>query len=281
MQSMFEKTRIVLDGIVYVNHLTGNLPGSHTEFRTEGAQYYQLLYKLSGEAQITFDGKTVREQADDLRFTPNPMCFDHPPYYAADVIQQGESINIAFASASPLPREIMVYRSECAQTLKPLFQKMQKIWYLRHEGYEYRCMAIFYEILAVLSAAEACYLPPQVYEQIRPAIEYIDRHFTEENIDCTELAKMCGISQTYLTRLFQKRFSMPPNQYILSKKLQHACDLLRSSQYKVNEVAEKAGFVNTHYFSRMFKRHMGVSPSAYGKIQTFPLPAGQIHPDGE
>lgn len=262
---MFQNDRIVIDQILYVNRLTGNPPDSHTEYSTEGVRHYQLLYKLSGEALITYDRKTIREKAGDLRLTPNPANFARPPYYAADVIEQGESINIAFSSPSALPAEIEVYTAECAQALKPLFQKMQKLWYVKHEGYYYRCMAILYEILSVMAESEAHYLPLQVYAQIRPAIEYIDQHFAQGSIDCAALAQMCGISQTYLTRLFRKRFSMPPNQYILTKKLQYACELLQTRQYRVNEVADKAGFVNTHYFSRVFKNHIGVSPSAYVK----------------
>ena len=87
--------------------------------------HYQLLYKLSGEAVITFDQRTVTERANDVRFLPNPADFDDAPIYMADVLEQGESINVGFTSDTPLPKEILVKTYANSLVLKQLFQKMQ------------------------------------------------------------------------------------------------------------------------------------------------------------
>ena len=105
---MFKNDKIIINEIIFVNRSIGNEKGSHTEFKTDHIHYYQLLYKLSGEAIISFDRKKVTEKADNLRFLPNPTDFKYSPLYTADVVEKGESINIGFTSYTPLPKEIIV-----------------------------------------------------------------------------------------------------------------------------------------------------------------------------
>jgi len=260
---MIQNDRIRIGEIISVNHLIGNKKGSHTEFPTDNCKYYQLLYKLSGEAVITYGTKTVRETADDLRLTPDPQLFSKPPAYYADVISEGASINISFTTDSPLPCEITVRGYNSAPTLKTLFGKLQKLWYYKHDGYYYRCLAVLYEIFAVIAEEETRYLPSKTYKLIQPAIGYIDEHFTEQVISNLHLADLCGISQAYMTKLFKTQFGASPNQYIITKKLQYACDLLKSGEYSVSEVAQKVGFSSAYYFSRVFRERIGICPSKY------------------
>lgn len=262
---MFDCNRINIKDIIFVNHLVGNKKGSYTEYKTKGVFHYQLLYKLSGEAVITFDGKTVREKEDELRFTPNPANFDYPPLYTADVIEKGESINIGFISDTPLPKEILVKKYECFTNLKHLFQKMQKYWYYKQEGYYYKCMSILYDIFAEISKAESNYLSSNLYKQIIPAIEYIDHNFTKQDINCEHLAKLCNISHTYMTKLFNSKFGVSPKKYILLKKLEYARDLLNARQYSIKDISEMVGFPNTYYFSRIFKNCFGICPTKYSQ----------------
>ena len=120
---MFHNDRIKINDIIFVNHRIGNKKGSYTKFETDYTFHYQLLYKLSGEAIITFDKKQVTEKADCLRFLPNPAHFRYAPLYTAEVIEQGESINIGFTSDFPLPDEIIVKKYNNSLILKQLFPR--------------------------------------------------------------------------------------------------------------------------------------------------------------
>ena len=262
---MIHHDKIKINDIIFVNHRIGNKKGSYTKFETDYVFHYQLLYKLSGEAIITFDRKQVTEKADCLRFLPNPAHFRYAPLYTAEVIEQGESINIGFTSDSPLSNEITVKKYDNSRILKQLFQKLQKYWYYKPDGYYYKSMSVLYDIFAEISKAETNYLPSHIYSKIQPAIEYIDNNFTNQNIDCDHLANLCNISHTYMTKLFKKRFGITPVKYIMSKKLQYACELINTRHYSINEISEIAGFSNVYYFSRVFKNNIGCSPSEYIK----------------
>ena len=103
---------------------------------------------------------------------------------------------------------------------------------------------------------------------ILPAINYIGEHFTDLNIDCEFLAKLCGISHTYMSKLFNKHFGISPNKYIIKKKLEYASELLNDMTYSVNEVAKLSGFANEYYFSKTFKKHFYINPSSFAKSLT-------------
>ena len=60
---MIHHDKIKINDIIFVNHRIGNKKGSYTKFETDYVFHYQLLYKLSGEAIITFDRKQVTEKA--------------------------------------------------------------------------------------------------------------------------------------------------------------------------------------------------------------------------
>ena len=260
---MLSNNKICITDIIYVNRLIGNESGTHTEFKTHTLTHCQLLYKLSGKAKITYGGKTVTEKADSVRFLPPSNIFNFQPKYTADVIEKGESINIAFTSDSPLPNEITVRSYGASPLLKNLFIKLHKCWFYKHEGYYHKCVSLLYEIIATLENFEKSYLCSKTYKTIIPAINYIDEHFTENALDCDMLASICGISHTYMSRIFKKHFGISPIKYIITKRLEYACELIKGKEKTINEIATITGFSSAYYFSRAFKSNIGVCPTEY------------------
>ena len=260
---MLKNEKITVNEIIYAYHIVGGARGAHTEYNLDGVSHCQLLYKLSGEARISFAGKSITERAHDVRFLPSPTAFDTPPEYTSEVLEQGECINVAFVTRSPLPREITVKNFAALHAVKEAFEKLERIWYYKRDGYYHKCMSLLYEILAKISVSERDYLSSSSYRKIEPAIDYIEGHFREKNIDCDYLAKLSGVSHTYMTKIFKKHFGLSPNAYIIHKKIQYAKDLLKTREYTTADVAEASGFASPYYFSRAFKKSVGVPPSKY------------------
>lgn len=89
---------------------------------------------------------------------------------------------------------------------------------------------------------------------------YTDSHFELDNY-----LKSLPFNYDYLRKLFKKELGMTPHQYLSDLRLQGAADLLYSSGtgYSVADIAMLCGFREPLYFSRMFKKKYGVSPSYY------------------
>lgn len=78
-----------------------------------------------------------------------------------------------------------------------------------------------------------------------------------------ELARAANLSDSRFRELFKKLIGMSPKQYCLQKQIEEAKELLVSSDLCIHEVSERVGMTNSHYFSRIFSKKTGVTPSEY------------------
>jgi two-component system response regulator YesN len=127
------------------------------------------------------------------------------------------------------------------------------------------------EILEKLEA-----LLPQAEEETEPrevipgdenrfishAIAYMRENLTQE-LSLTAVAAAAGISAAYLSALFTKTKGMTFVDYYQKMRVDWACDYLRDPRMKIYEIAYRVGFQSDKYFSRVFKKVTGKSPSEY------------------
>lgn len=101
------------------------------------------------------------------------------------------------------------------------------------------------------------------YARIRKAGEYVNTYYYK-NITTEQLCKAAGYSPAQLRRLFPKVYGCTPKDYILKKKLEHVCRILKEEPEKnVEEIAYLLGFCSPTYFCYVFKKKIGLSPGAY------------------
>ncbi|MBL7016029.1 MAG: PocR ligand-binding domain-containing protein [Kiritimatiellales bacterium] len=106
------------------------------------------------------------------------------------------------------------------------------------------------------------------YDLIEPVIERIHTR-PEEPLSLTEAARLSNRSPSTVSRLFKKITGRSFKQYQTDSRLQFAAELLTaSSNLPVSEVARRAGFEDPFYFSRIFHKYTGFSPSDYRNKET-------------
>lgn len=96
------------------------------------------------------------------------------------------------------------------------------------------------------------------------AISYIENHFNEE-ISLRLLADLSHYSERHFIRIFNETYHTTPLNYIISLRIRSACVLLAESHISIRDIALQCGFNNLNYFSRIFKKHRGVTPTQYRK----------------
>ena len=99
---------------------------------------------------------------------------------------------------------------------------------------------------------------------IQKAIDYIDNHVSEP-ITLSQIATHLHLSREYVAGLFKKETGMTVSQYVNEQKLMRACDLLRDTPQNLTEIALSLGYSDYSYFSYIFKKRFGVSPSHFLK----------------
>ncbi len=98
---------------------------------------------------------------------------------------------------------------------------------------------------------------------IMDAIAYIDENYANPKISVKTAAESLGISEGHLSHLFRKETDFTFLSYLTQCRVRMAKKLLQNYQYKVYEVAEQVGYRDIAYFSVIFKKAVGVSPSEY------------------
>ncbi|MCF7838917.1 MAG: AraC family transcriptional regulator [Candidatus Marinimicrobia bacterium] len=92
--------------------------------------------------------------------------------------------------------------------------------------------------------------------------QILDTRF-DEPLSISEIARDLRIHPDYLGRIFARATGEPPVRYLIRKRLEAACELLRLNQSPIAEVARLVGIENPYYFSRLFRQRYGLTPSAY------------------
>ncbi len=93
---------------------------------------------------------------------------------------------------------------------------------------------------------------------------YLENNY-EKNITITQAALNFNISRAYLRNLFYNENGMSPQEYLINLRLRRAEFLLMNNEYSITKVAMAVGYNDVLQFSRIFKKHNGVSPTDYRK----------------
>ena len=100
--------------------------------------------------------------------------------------------------------------------------------------------------------------------EIDRVVSYFSEHYNEQiNID--DYAKQNFVSTSWLIRNFRLYTGITPKQFIMKKRIYNAEILLQNQHYSINEIARIVGYDNPLYFSRIFQKTKGISPSEYRK----------------
>lgn len=96
------------------------------------------------------------------------------------------------------------------------------------------------------------------------SLRYIDEHL-DSDLNNQKLAHAAGFSEDHFVRLFRKHVGQTPAQYVLERRIATAAERLVFSSDGIDRIADACGFPDRFYFSRMFRRRMGLPPAAYRK----------------
>lgn len=101
---------------------------------------------------------------------------------------------------------------------------------------------------------------------VRKAAAYIDANLSGE-LGLQKIAEALNLSASYLSDLFKKETGKTITAYIQKRRVEYAKNLLETTPLQVQTIAQHCGILDVHYFSRIFKQTVGMTPTAYRNAQ--------------
>ncbi len=157
--------------------------------------------------------------------------------------------------------EPYVLESEFSPKIKDLFYKMIDQYMTNAPFLQYSLACLLEEILLTIAVNRE---RNNGYRTFKKSIKYIHANYIEK-IQIPYLAKLEGLSNSRYIALFTKEFGKPPSEYILELRLGRASELLLTTDMPISLVGSSSGYKDQYFFSKIFKKHMGMSPYEYRK----------------
>lgn len=115
-----------------------------------------------------------------------------------------------------------------------------------------------------------------------PLVQKVINHINlnlDSQLSLKPLAEMCFISPSYLSNLFKQETGSTLTDYINTQRVQRAAYFLQTTASSISTIAESVGILDVNYFTKIFKKIMGVTPTQYRRDQQGRLPSYDIPPD--
>lgn len=146
--------------------------------------------------------------------------------------------------------------------LMPICAKMHHYLHIIMPEAEYEFQLIFSQFLLELSKCLRKETGSVSSTLLNKIIYYIHENLSKP-LSLNDLAEHFNISKSYLVKLFRQSLNTSVTVYINRTKMDHAAQLLRTSMMNVSEISAFLGYHDPAYFSRVFKKYFGQSPSKY------------------
>ncbi len=239
--------------------------------RPRGRLDFQLLYIASGKTHFFFNGTEEIVTAGHMVIY-RPKEEQKYYYYGTDqpevywVHFTGNNVKNILRQYGIADSSHVIYTGTSLEYKRIFTQMIQELQICR-ESYEEYLVLLLRQIFIMIqrqSANRPKTLGGYLENEMEAAATYFREHYnTSINIENYTASR--GMSISWFIRSFKEFIGFTPMQYILSLRITNAQNLLQNTEYNVTEIADIVGYDNPLYFSRLFKKQSGISPSEFRK----------------
>lgn len=252
----------------YRLHTTPVIETPHPEGRND----YQLLYISEGKGYFYFKGRkkpTIVEKGNMILFRPKePQVYY---YYVKDKTEvywvhfTGWKVE-EYLERYELPKKENVIYTGLSPDYPWIYNQIIRELQLQRENYEDMISLYMHHIFITINRyiKEARQTKNETINDIERAVHYFNENFSKQ-ISIEQYANEHLMSVNWFIHSFKNVMKVSPLQYIVSLRIDAAKGYLEKTGKNVAEISNAVGYDNALYFSRLFKKYTGLSPSEYKK----------------
>lgn len=239
--------------LVYVRH---NLSGKAPRISPSSITFFDLTVLLSGKLEYTIDGKETLLESGDVIFIPTGSVRARRE---SDVNVDYISFNFTSSCDFKLPLVMKnAVRSEVAMLVTAYDKMCKHAYYDNKEKAEYLCGCIISVLKDIAAASQYSPLTKKIMSHIHSDIS--------QKITLEEIGRLTFFSPIYCDTVFKKETGRSIIDYVLDRRIDEAKKLLLEGTMSLSQIGETLGFGDYNYFSRVFKKRSGYSPTAYRRL---------------
>ncbi len=259
--------------IHYCNGKKYREPGQFSAKMARTLNHHELIFVCNGKGSFKIRNKQYPIKKGMLIIiTPNvPYSIELDDSVPAGVL----TIHFSFAGISfqdgkwDINEKIRVSLGQPVQELKDYyhieeqFQKLVNCWNEKLPGYEFMARTMFQQL--IIDIMENRNKQSESYGtslKVERIIQYMHRNINAK-VTLPELSKLVHMTPAYMSRTFKEATGYTIIEYFNKLKIDKSKELLVEGNKKVKEVAQELGFTDEFYFSRMFKKIEGITPSQF------------------
>ncbi|MFR4350624.1 MAG: AraC family transcriptional regulator [Roseburia sp.] len=243
----------------------------------------ELIRVLKGSFPLTVGSQLYRMNAGDIVFIQDGMLHGGMPencVYECIVFDMKlllkerhicqKQIEAIMNHELLLNQLLPGHNSSIAQIAAALFSAMPE----KYPGYEFTVLGTLYQLIGMI-LKENLYSLRSAHEQqisyrlkqLKQVLRYIEDHYAED-VSLDDLASIAGMNPKYFCRFFRQITLRTPIDYLNYYRIECAREQLAATDASITEVALGCGFNDISYFTKTFKKYMGLTPRQYMK-QTY------------
>ncbi len=230
-----------------------------TSFRTQ--YFYTWHFVISGSGYLEIYDNTYRIKGGDMFFIPpdtKMRYYPDPndPWEYVWLSLKGDTA-VAYSQQAGFSPRSPVRPIRHVEKTKAVLRRLLDLVMDGDSGY-FGVLSAFFEIMEISTARSAV-------TGIRQVKALLDENFATPAFSVEQFCRDVGISHAHLLRLFKEAYGVTLIQYIRQKRIDLACELLRTTDLSVSSVAYSCGFSDENHFMKTFKKLTGIPALRYRK----------------
>ncbi|HEX2619244.1 MAG TPA: AraC family transcriptional regulator [Phototrophicaceae bacterium] len=242
----------------------------HYRERENGADEHILIFCVAGAGWYEIDGQRYTVEANEALFIPRGV----PHIYGADEVAPWSIHWVHFIGVEadfflyhlPTGEQKLHVDPGSASAIEHLFTECYDSFIGGFVLYRLiYCTQILRHLLGYLFFNNNSFSPTQRTSSLRSleaTLTFLHQNI-QRDVTLGEMANHAGLSISHFSFLFKQQTGYSPIDYFIHLKMQRACALLSLSHNTIQEIAYEVGYDDPYYFSRIFKKIMGISPRHY------------------
>ena len=244
-----------------INFVLETLPQVYEKLKTESV--YKCCLVSSGDGILHTAGKSTPLKKGDLFFTFPAESF------ALESVDDFTYSYISFVGI----RGNMIMESLGINNRSFVFRSAEELCDIWSNG-----LSFSYETADLISESILLYTFAYLGNRMLPKTDrsrrnksidiikkYVDDNLSDPALSLEKISRELSYNKKYISHAFKKSFGIGITDYLNTVRIQNACTMIEQSYTGVNDIADRCGYTDPGYFSKIFKTKMGVSPTQYMK----------------